>query len=78
MTLLLNFACVIFGKYLTNNRYLLCHDVWHNRVFYSYIALVINSFLHAFYTRTCTNLHISTVSTLDKHNFIYNSTLLWN
>ena len=53
-------------------------DVWLNRVLYPYIALVTNSPLHSHYTRTCTNLHISTVSTLNKHNFSYNSTLFWS
>ena len=54
------------------------YDAWLNRVFYPYIALVANSSLHGYYTRMCISLHISTVYTLNKHNFIYKSTLLWN
>ena len=62
MILLLNFACDIW-KVFNQQSLSFMYDVWHNRVFYPYIALVTNSSLRGHYTCTCINLHISTVCT---------------
>ena len=34
--------------------------------------------VHLHITRSSTNIHINHVSSLDKRNFVYNCTVIWN
>ena len=54
------------------------YDLWHKHVNIAFISLIPNTAVHTHYTRTSVNLHVSTVTTLDKHNFVYNALLAWN
>jgi hypothetical protein len=47
-------------------------------VSYNFLPCVTNNAVHGHVTRSSTNLHITTVSSLDKHNFIYNCSVAWN
>ena len=53
-------------------------DICNNNLTIPHFPLVKNNFIHLHNTRTSTNLHINTVTTLDQHNFIYNCILFWN
>ena len=53
-------------------------DICNNTLTILHFPLVKNNFIHLHNTRTSTNLHINTVTTLDQHNFIYNCILFWN
>jgi hypothetical protein len=54
------------------------YDLWHNRVNVRFITLDTNNSVHSHFTRASSNLHIELISTIDKHNFIYNAKLDWN
>jgi hypothetical protein len=54
------------------------YDLLHNHINVAFISLMPNTVLHTHYTRTSVNLHVGTVTTLDKHNFVYNALLAWN
>jgi hypothetical protein len=54
------------------------YDLWHNRVTVPFITLDTNNSVHSHFTRASSNLHIELISTIDKHNFIYNAKLDWN
>ncbi len=41
-------------------------------------ARTINSSVHTHNTRQSTNVHINSVTSIDKRNFVYHSTLFWN
>jgi hypothetical protein len=47
------------------------YDLWHKHVIIAFIFLVPNTAVHSHYTRTSVNLHVSSITTLDKHNFVY-------
>jgi hypothetical protein len=53
-------------------------DLWHKQVIIAFISLVPNTAVHSHYTHTSVNLHVSSITTLDKHNFVYNALLAWN
>jgi hypothetical protein len=44
----------------------------------AYFPLVVNNVLHEHNTRTAINIHINSVSAVDRRNFIYHCILLWN
>ena len=48
------------------------YDICNNCIVYNFLPCVTNNAVHGHLTHSSTNLHISTVSSLDKHNFIYN------
>jgi hypothetical protein len=54
------------------------YDLWHNSVTVPFITLDTNNSVHSHLTRASSNLHIELISTIDKHNFIYNAKLDWN
>jgi hypothetical protein len=45
------------------------YDLWHKHVNIAFISLMPNTAVHSHYTRTSVNLHVSSITTLDKHNF---------
>jgi hypothetical protein len=54
------------------------YDICNNCIVYNFLPCVTNNAVHGHVTRSSTNLHITTVSSLDKHNFIYNCSVAWN
>lgn len=56
----------------------LMHNIWNNRDKYVYINLVTNSSVHGHFTRLTENIHVDSISSLDRRNFIYHCVLLWN
>jgi hypothetical protein len=53
-------------------------DVVTGRTCISCFQFEINNLVHRHFTRSSTNVHINTVSSVDKRNFIYYSVLNWN
>jgi hypothetical protein len=54
------------------------YDVWHNYISVPFISLETNDVVHSHFTRTSSDLQIELISTIDKHNFVYNAKLNWN
>ncbi len=54
------------------------YNISNNHITLAFLPLVTNSMIHCHFTRMYTNLHISTISALDRRNFIYNTMLCWN
>jgi hypothetical protein len=54
------------------------YDLWHKHVNVAFISLMPNTAMHSHYTHTSVNLHVSSITTLDKQNFVYNALLAWN
>jgi hypothetical protein len=53
------------------------YDIFNNCIVYNFLPCITNNAVHGHVTRSSTNLHITTLSSLDKHSFIYNS-VAWN
>ena len=56
----------------------LMHDNSNNKVSLPFLPVLINSEVHSHNTHPSRKFLINSQSTLDKHNFIYNSLLIWN
>ena len=56
----------------------LMHDINNNKESLPFFPVLINSEVHSHNTRSVCNFHINSQTTLDKHNFIYNSLLIWS
>ena len=54
------------------------YDLCNNNVSVPFFPLLVNNMVHLHITRSSTNIHINHVSSLDKHNFVYNYTVIWN
>ena len=54
------------------------YDLCNNNVSVPFFPLLVNNMVHLHITRSSTNIHINYVSSLDKRNFVYNCTVIWN
>ena len=54
------------------------YDLCNNNVSVPFFPLLANDMVHLHITRSSTNIHINHVSSLDKRNFVYNCTIVWN
>ncbi len=54
------------------------YDICHNTIYLPYFPMVTNNIVHSHFTRTSCNIHIASISSLEKRNFIYNCMLTWN
>ena len=54
------------------------YDLCNNNVSILFFPLLVNNMVHLHITRSSTNIHINHVSSLDKRNFVYNCTVIWN
>jgi hypothetical protein len=56
----------------------LMFDIVSGRICISCFQFEINNLVHGHFTRSSTNVHINTVTSVDMRNFIYYSVLNWN
>ena len=54
------------------------HDICNNKLNFPFLNIKGNTAVHEHFTKSSSNLHIETVTTIDKHNFVYYSFLKWN
>lgn len=54
------------------------YNICNNHITLAFLPMATNSMVHCHFTRTHTNLHINSISSLDRRNFIYNAMLCWN
>jgi hypothetical protein len=78
LLLVISSKYVMCGKCVNLQNLAFMYDLWHNRVTVPFITLDTNNSVHSHFTRASSNLHIELISTIDKHNFIYNAKLDWN
>ena len=54
------------------------YDLCNNNVSVPCFPQLVNNMVHLHITHSSTNIHINHVSFLDKRNFVYNCTVIWN
>ena len=54
------------------------YDLCNNNISVPFFPLLFNNMVHLHITRSSTNTHINHVFSLDKHNFVYNCTVIRN
>ena len=54
------------------------YNLVNNNIYLPFFPCITNSLIHAHNTRTVSNFHINSLSTLDRRNFVYHSILHWN
>ena len=54
------------------------YNLVYNNIYLPFFPCITNSLIHAHNTRTVSNFHINSLSTLDRRNFVYHSILHWN
>ena len=54
------------------------YDVMHNVIILPHCNLNLNANVHGHHTRSSVNLHIDSITSMERRNFLYRSLLLWN
>jgi hypothetical protein len=54
------------------------YDICNHIIHVPFLSIVSNNMIHNHFTRSYANIHVDTVTSLEKRNFIYNCILAWN